>query len=241
MYFKTGSFSAVTLLGVVKESKPFVSKKDGKTYTSLVVTTSEKYTTKEGEEKSLISEVRVYAEGTQSFTVGNVVLVGGEIGTSKVPFKSELKYPIEQIVVLNAQVKKVSESADSAFTGQNIIEVIGRVGREPREFKNGKGCDFVVAVSPKDMDTIWVPISFWGARGTKLQSIVNKGDLVRITGRASLGLKKVGQEEKQVLTLFGTELQFLAKKKNEATDSPSESSDTIEQTSIEDEVEDAPF
>ena len=243
MYFKTGSFSAVSLLGVVKESKPFISKKGGKQYTSLIVETKEKYTNKEGEEKSSASEIRVFSEGVQNFAIGNVVLVGGEVGMATVKFKTELKYPINQIVVLNARVMKVADVADSALTGLNSFEIIGRVGREPKEIKGNRGCEFVVAISPKDMETIWVPIAFWGQRGVKLMSIVNKGDLVRITGRASLGLKKVGEEEKKVLTLFGTELHFLAKKKTEdSSDSPSnESSDSIEQTSIEDEVEDAPF
>lgn len=245
MYYKVGSYSSVSILGRVVECKPFVSKKDGKTYRNLTVATQEKYKTKDGEEKSSVSEVQVFSEGTEQFAVGNVLLIAGEIKTSAVKFKTELKYPVEQIVVINARCQKVSDAADSSFTGLNLFELIGRVGRQPREIKGGKGCDFVVAISPKETETIWVPISFWGQRGSKLLSIVNKGDLVRIVGKASLGLKKVGEEEKKVLSLYGMDLQFLAKKKNETestdTSSSTESSDSIEQTSIEDEVEDAPF
>lgn len=242
MYYKTGSFTAVSLLGIVKESKSFVAKKDGKQYTSLTVTTSETYKTKEGEEKSTVSEVRVFSEGLQNFTVGNVVLVGGGVGTATVKFKAERKYPVEQIVVLDAHVVKVADTADAAFTGLNCFEVIGRVGREPREIGQGKGCDFVVAISPKDRDTIWVPIVFWGQRGTKLLSIVGKGDLVRIVGKASLSLKKVGEEEKKVLSLYGMDLQFLAKKKSESSEASTESTDSIEESSsLEDDPEEVPF
>lgn len=239
-YFKNGSFSQVTLLGVVEEVKSFTSKKDNQTYTSVSLTTSESYI-KEGEQKKLVSSVHVYVKGDVSLKTGTVVLVQGEVGVSPVSFKTETKYPVEQIVVTNASVQKVADVADASFSGLNSFKVIGRLGREPKEISAGKGgCSFSAAVSIKDGDTIWVPVLFWGTRGTKLAGILNKGDLVLLSGRGALGVKKVGDEEKKVLSLYGTDVNILVRKPKEESQQES-SEETPEQTTIQDDSTEIPF
>ena len=239
MYYKYGSFSFASVLGTVKDAKTFLSKKDSKQYTALTVTTSEKYKTKEGEEKSSVSEVKAFVEGTLALVAGNVVLVEGDVGTANVAFKTESKYPVTQAVITNARVQKIADVASPEFSGLNSFEMIGRVGRDPREIKSKTGgSEFCIAVSPKDMETQWIPVLFWGARGKKLVEIAHKGDLVRISARGALATKKVQDEEKKVLSLFGTDLQILKKKD---VDSTGASTDTVEQTAIEDDPEDAPF
>ena len=239
MYYRTGSFSFASVLGTVKDAKTFLSKKDSKNYTALTVVTSEKYKTKEGEEKTSVSEVKAFVEGSLALVAGNVVLVEGDVGTANVAFKTESKYPVTQVVITNARVQKIADVASPEFSGLNSFEMIGRVGRDPREIKSKTGgAEFCIAVSPKDMETQWIPVLFWGARGKKLVEIAHKGDLVRISARGALATKKVQEEEKKVLSLFGTDLQILKKKD---VDSTGASTDTVEQTAIEDDPEDAPF
>ncbi len=239
MFYRTGSYSFASVLGTVKDAKPFLSKKDSKQYTAITVTTSEKYTTKDGEEKSSVSEVKVFAEGSLAFVEGNVVLVEGDVGTANVSFKTESKYPVTQAVITNARVQKISDVPCPELCGANKFELIGRVGRDPREIKSQRGgAEFCIAVSPKDMETQWVPVLFWGARGKKLAEIAHKGDLVRVAARGALAAKKIQEEEKKVLVLFGTDLQILKKKD---VDSTGASTDAVEQTAIEDDSEDAPF
>lgn len=240
-YYKSGSFTRATILGTVKEVKTFSSKKDGKEYTALVVTTEEKYKTKEGEDKTLTSEVKVFLSGKTEVKPSSVVLVEGDVCTAKVPFKTELKYPVEQAVVSDATVQVVSEVAGASFSGLNSFELIGRIGRQPREIKGGKGCDFSLAISPKNKETLWVPISFWGQRGMKLLTILNKGDLVRIVAKASLSSKKVGDEEKKVMSLYGSDVQILARNPKNEESSAGSSEGESEQTQISDEPEEIPF
>lgn len=241
VFYKSGSFTRATILGTVKEVKEFSSKKDGKEYTALVVATEDKYTTKEGEAKSLISEVKVFIPGKVEVKSGAVVLIEGDVGTAKVPFKAELKYPVEQVVVSDASVQVVSEAGGASFSGLNSFELIGRIGRQPREIKGGKGCDFSLAVSPKNRETLWIPISFWGQRGMKLLTLLNKGDLVRIVAKASLTNKKVGEEEKKVMSLYGSDVQILARSPKNGESSAGSSEGESEQTQISDEPEEIPF
>jgi len=240
-YFKNGSFSQVTLLGVVEEAETFTSKKDNQTYTSVFLTTTESYT-KDDERKKLVSSVRVYVKDVIDIKDGAVVLVQGEVGVSPVPFKAETKYPVEQIVVTNASLQKVADVADASFSGLNSFKVIGHLGRDPKEISAGKGgCSFSVAVSIKDGDTIWVPVLFWGARGTKLSGILNKGDHVLLSGRGAISVKKVGDEEKKVLSLYGTDVNILVKKPKEEETQEEKTEESSEQTTISDESTEIPF
>lgn len=222
-YFSNGSFSQVTLIGtVVADSKTYTSKKDGGQYTALTVLTSRSYSDKSGEAKKSSTRATVFVPGERVYRAGSVVSVLGRLGTHvAVPQSDTNKYPIVQVAVRDAEVEVIAEKALEGFNGTNSVVLEGRIGKTIREITAGNGgCGFDLAVSTKTdgtEDTSWIPVVLWGKKAKNFASICHTGDLVKVLGSLTTSTRKVGDEEKVLLTFVGGDFILDSRKK---ADSP---------------------
>ena len=68
----------------------------------------------------------------------------------------------------------------------NIVNITGRLAREPEVKKTQNGKSFMqntVAVKRDKENTDWIPVCFWGQSADFLGQYAKKGDLIEVTGR----------------------------------------------------------
>ena len=129
----------------------------------------------------------------------------------------------------------------------NIVNITGRLAREPEVKKTQNGKSFMqntVAVKRDKENTDWIPVCFWGQSADFLGQYAKKGDLIEVTGRLQTRSYEQNGQKIYVQEVHASNTAILShsereNKKAEPTPMPGENQRQNESWGISD--EDLPF